>query len=580
MSLTLSDAGGMAVPLWAPAGVAVAAFHLCSLRSWPWLLAAMFAAQTGLWLTDGMSLSQASMLALAELAQSTLAAYLSFRVLGGRAIQPTKFRQVMGLFGAVIAATLVSVGLLAMTMPEPVFAQLSHLALANVIGILTVTPIYIRMRHRLLSRSHNIDSSAVRELVLLLPLIAILSFAVLAYKPLVFAPLLVTTIVMITFRFGDGSSSLAVMVFAAVSMVVTLRYGSPLPTTSLPKETASLLFQCWMMILLATRLPLVAMLFKREELRLELVERNAQMHESLLLFDLAEETAGIGRWQLDLLTGEQDWSPKMMELTGVPIELGSDPGDVSDFMPDRGEEFFRQIMDNRDNRDTYTFTYRVKPPDATERILRISILNEFDMTGKRISVFGVALDVTEQVRREEALDLARARAVRLAAEAQKLANTDPLTSLPNRRCTFGRLESMIEAASTSDGSLTAIMFDVDHFKRVNDVYGHQTGDEVLVQMAELARRQARAGDVVGRIGGEEFVWLISAMDEDAARKLAERLRHSVESGMEGSNLPDVTVSIGVAHFRPGDDETSLLARADAALYEAKEGGRNQVKRAA
>ncbi|WAT17892.1 diguanylate cyclase [Aurantiacibacter sp. MUD11] len=322
------------------------------------------------------------------------------------------------------------------------------------------------------------------------------------------------------------------------------------------------------------------MLLKREELQLQLIERNSKMHESLMLFDLAEETAGIGRWRLDLVTGEQDWSPKMLELNGLDRALAPDPGNVRPLLPDGGEELFSQIAQHREDREPFAFDYRIKPPGETERILRIAVQNEFDMLGKRIGVFGVAMDVTEQIRREEALDLARGRAVRLAAEAQKLANTDPLTGLPNRRCTFGRLEAMIDVASKRGGTLTAIMFDVDHFKQVNDTFGHQTGDEVLVQVAEIARRQARAGDAVGRIGGEEFVWLLPGLPDASSRKLAERLRRSVEAGIEGSALPEVTISVGIAHFRPGDSESSLLARADEALYGAKEGGRNQVQRAA
>ena len=101
-----------------------------------------------------------------------------------------------------------------------------------------------------------------------------------------------------------------------------------------------------------------------------------------------------------------------------------------------------------------------------------------------------------------------------------------------------------------------------------------------MQVAELARRQARQSDVVGRIGGEEFVWLLPGADSAGARTLAERLRRAVEAGIDGSALPQVTVSVGLAQFARGDDAQELLARADAGLYEAKEQGRNQVRRAA
>ena len=210
----------------------------------------------------------------------------------------------------------------------------------------------------------------------------------------------------------------------------------------------------------------------------------------------------------------------------------------------------------------------------------MSVRNEFDEQDQRTAAFGVAMDVTGQIRREEALDLARGRAVRLAAEAQKMANTDALTDLPNRRCTLARLATMRDDAQHAGRPLAAIMFDIDHFKRVNDDFGHQAGDDVLVKVASIANAQRRSGDLVGRIGGEEFVWLAANVSPDEARRLAERLRGAIEKGTRNSRFPQVTVSIGLTMLQPGDSDQTLLARADAALYEAKQGGRNMVRRAA
>jgi diguanylate cyclase (GGDEF)-like protein len=124
------------------------------------------------------------------------------------------------------------------------------------------------------------------------------------------------------------------------------------------------------------------------------------------------------------------------------------------------------------------------------------------------------------------------------------------------------------------------MFDIDHFKRINDCFGHATGDEVLKKVARIARSVMRGDDVVGRIGGEEFVCLLSGLDRQRALALAERLRRAVSEGDRSDGLPVTTISLGVALLRAGDTSTSLLERADAALYEAKEAGRNQVRRAA
>ncbi len=125
-----------------------------------------------------------------------------------------------------------------------------------------------------------------------------------------------------------------------------------------------------------------------------------------------------------------------------------------------------------------------------------------------------------------------------------------------------------------------VMFDIDHFKDLNDENGHAIGDTVLVGVAHIALRHARDGDLVGRIGGEEFLWLLSDCDEREALDAAERLRRAVEAGTHSKPIPDVTISAGHVTYEAGGGALSLFARADAALYGAKRAGRNQVARAA
>ena len=241
---------------------------------------------------------------------------------------------------------------------------------------------------------------------------------------------------------------------------------------------------------------------------------------------------------------------------------------------------FGEIAGHECDRKPYRFDNRIKPPGEPERFLRMSVQNQFDASGKRVGIFGVAMDVTEQVRREEALDLARGRAMRLADEARAMANTDALTGLPNRRHALQRLEGMVAEAERESRGLSAIMFDIDFFKRINDSFGHQTGDEVLRRVAWLAQKQTRAHDLVGRLGGEEFAWLMPGVTQREAGALAERLRKAVEEGSSRGGLPPVTISMGCAQWQPGDSGEVLLAKADAALYAAKEGGRNRVRKAA
>lgn len=318
------------------------------------------------------------------------------------------------------------------------------------------------------------------------------------------------------------------------------------------------------------------MVFVSHRLEANLRARNVQLEHNLTILNLGEKLAGMGRWRYDLRSGEQDWSPLMLELNGLPRSLAPDPGDVTNLLPDGGDALFGQVASNRSNREPFTFEYRIKPPNDVERFLRISVRNQFDAKGERVALFAVAMDVTDQVRREEALEMARGRAMRLAAEAQRMANTDPLTSIPNRRRTLARLQEMIDMAEVNGDALSLVMFDIDHFKRINDNFGHQTGDDVLSRIGEIASAHVRSDDLVGRIGGEEFVWLIPAIEREEASLLGERLRASIEKGAADENLPRVTASVGVAQWSGDESASAFLARADEALYRAKEGGRNIV----
>jgi diguanylate cyclase (GGDEF)-like protein len=120
-----------------------------------------------------------------------------------------------------------------------------------------------------------------------------------------------------------------------------------------------------------------------------------------------------------------------------------------------------------------------------------------------------------------------------------------------------------------------LVMDLDHFKRINDAFGHEAGDSVLVDFARLVQSRCRAGDRLFRYGGEEFVLLLPGTDADALRPLAEELRRAVATGLSG-NGRGVTVSVGGAVLRPGEDNAHWLARADAAMYEAKRQGRDRV----
>jgi diguanylate cyclase (GGDEF)-like protein len=176
-------------------------------------------------------------------------------------------------------------------------------------------------------------------------------------------------------------------------------------------------------------------------------------------------------------------------------------------------------------------------------------------------------DITEQVRLREELRLQ--------------ASTDALTGVANRRSLMNRLsEEFAHARRHPERHFAVLAVDIDHFKLVNDNWGHAAGDAALVHVARLMQRQTRPSDLLGRSGGEEFMVLLRDTDAVAAEALAERLRTAIARSVlrhAGGRLR-LTVSIGVAERRSGDTNLdAVLARADRALYAAKHAGRNQVR---
>ncbi len=185
----------------------------------------------------------------------------------------------------------------------------------------------------------------------------------------------------------------------------------------------------------------------------------------------------------------------------------------------------------------------------------------------------IATDISERKQLEQELEAARAR-------AEALAWTDELTGLDNRRAFFHLGRQACRQSARSQRAVSVIMLDIDHFKEINDTYGHSAGDRVLQKVAETLRPLVRDADVLARIGGEEFALLLPETEIAAAEAVAERLRQALESVViewEGSALR-CTASLGVACCLAGDASLdTLLTEADHALYAAKQQGRNRVR---
>ncbi len=190
-------------------------------------------------------------------------------------------------------------------------------------------------------------------------------------------------------------------------------------------------------------------------------------------------------------------------------------------------------------------------------------------------------ELLEQVLKEKSqTDVAMEKLQRANAQLEHLASTDPLTAAANRREFMQRAEQEIARVLRNHKDLCLFSMDLDHFKKVNDEYGHQVGDEVLKSVVSVCEQVLRPGDLLGRVGGEEFAVLLPETEFSQACIVAERLRSAIEAHQTQSNDITVkcTVSIGLAAFDPQQDSLKeLLKKADDQLYQAKHNGRNRLE---
>jgi diguanylate cyclase len=167
------------------------------------------------------------------------------------------------------------------------------------------------------------------------------------------------------------------------------------------------------------------------------------------------------------------------------------------------------------------------------------------------------------------------------AEAREMGMRDPLTSLNNRRRFDESLAKEVKDARARGAALTLVMADIDNFKKVNDVFGHKIGDEILKMFARVLIENARSSDIIARYGGEEFAVILPGTELEYALQVTERMRSQLEAKQmavseSGQQIGKITASFGIAELAAGDNCDDLVHRADAKLYEAKCTGRNRI----
>lgn len=293
------------------------------------------------------------------------------------------------------------------------------------------------------------------------------------------------------------------------------------------------------------------------------LEKDMQSRESQLWFALNEAADGL--WDWEITTGRLFFSPQLKRMLGYsPDEMEGVLATWSDALHPEDRSFVLGVLQEHldGKRVRYEAEYRLRNRNGHYLWVHDrGRVCERDGSGAPTRAVGMVQDITE---RKE-----------LEARLQLHASSDTLTGLPNRRDGERFLEAELALCRRLGLPLGLCFFDVDHFKRVNDSFGHLVGDSVLRQVAEQAQASIRRSDLVCRWGGEEFVVISPNSNRAQLLQVAEKIRQAV---MALPCTPRVTVSLGVAAFpEDGDDIEALLGVADGALYRAKNAGRNRAE---
>jgi len=275
----------------------------------------------------------------------------------------------------------------------------------------------------------------------------------------------------------------------------------------------------------------------------------------------------LGQWFWNYEENDVSFNDKKVR------QLGYDPKSIGkigfEFFTEKlHPEDYERTMDNmrahlQGQSDAYEVEYRIQHKDGHYLwYYDRGTVTKRKEDGSPLIVQGIVFDVTESKHIE--------------AQLIELSEKDELTDFYNRRMLFQRLNQLMSEYKRSGQVFSLIMYDIDHFKNINDQYGHMVGDQVLKELSTLVLKEKRDSDQAFRYGGEEFVLLLPKTRKDAALKFARRLMKVIPT-LQVEKVKEITVSMGLVSYQGKESVDEVIKRADALMYEAKRAGRNRIK---
>ena len=284
-------------------------------------------------------------------------------------------------------------------------------------------------------------------------------------------------------------------------------------------------------------------------------------------------TGNLGHWYYNIEANRVVFNPLKIEAMGytmeelperVPYQFFTEKLHPDDYRPTMSA----MVEHMQHNTPIYEVEYRIRTKDGQYKwFYDRGKITQRDGSGKPLFAAGIVFDITDKKMQELSMEQ--------TVEALEIeSKTDSLTGIFNRRAIMEELENRMVESSMKKSPLCIAMFDIDHFKRINDTKGHVFGDQILTKVADIIKRTLRGVDSVGRYGGEEFLVVLPNTDAANGVFVADRIRKRIEDHDFGDGFC-VTVSGGVKLYS-GEDRSRLIEGADQNLYAAKESGRNRV----